>query len=224
MRMLGDFNGQDLALVSCSLKTRLGKLCGEPASCSDRAAAAFAWVGLQQYAGSVGSWAQVGNQSFRPDYEGYRYDLMYLEIWIPELPEPFKAYVDHADPNKPNFPADGETHYYEVYYNQSTDYLQFNYDSYGLPVLQLNMSGKWSTDYGRYASWTGEIFGYETDMPGTNGDRCEFSHCMVQTISGAWDTPSFQTASSYNADSTEWSINFTPGADWFQIWDQITLP
>ena len=81
----------------------------------------------------------------------------------------------------------------------------------------------WENARGQQVSWGGEIFGYETDMPGTNDDRCYFDNCQYKPDGGNWLDADFQTAFKSNSDTTEFGNERTGDAS-FLIYDKRPLP
>ena len=79
----------------------------------------------------------------------------------------------------------------------------------------------------RYASWTGEIDGRETDMPGTLGNKCELKQCKYKKNDGylPWNA-NFGEASDIigvtqqsGSRPDEWGIWVDTGGMTMKIWD-----
>ena len=74
----------------------------------------------------------------------------------------------------------------------------------------------WANRKGMSAQYVGEIWGLETDLPGTNGDRCSFSECRYDVNNqGTWPLTDLRM---FSTDRNEWQyLRLSDCA--FHIWD-----
>jgi hypothetical protein len=82
----------------------------------------------------------------------------------------------------------------------------------------------WIGSVGNVVFWTGEIYGRESDMPGTYSDRCYFTDCQYQ-VDSIWNVAGFFSPGIYwdMDDINEWNyqrLNQTS----FEIWDVHPMP
>jgi hypothetical protein len=78
-----------------------------------------------------------------------------------------------------------------------------------------------------FAMWQAEIEGRETDMPGTNADRCNFADCYYVIPGSSTRNPASFPGGSFGVTPQtgnrpdEWGI--VVSKDDFQIWDKFPL-
>ena len=206
--------------VKAAIETHWGKLCGEDVECTDLGLSA-AWVGIQEEFGLPGAWVQVGYHRLRRQDSVTIDPALFLEFGMPAC-FPGSILIRKFSP----LPLEGENHNYELIIDADADTIHFRYDFQVIHSLVLTPCN-WLSSTGHWAVWSGEIAGYETDMPGTSNDSCNFVGCEYrrhneENYTGA----QFQQPPDIigTNDLSEWKINFTNGFNDFEIWDIHPLP
>jgi hypothetical protein len=95
----------------------------------------------------------------------------------------------------------------------------------GLEWAETEPIPEWTGITGNYVQWTGEIYGRETDMPGTNSLRCTLNMCNYTCrYDSTWRSPNFLNSGCevHTSDSTEWGVNPT-SQESIEIWDKVPL-
>ena len=202
----------DLIGVKAKIKTRYGKLCCEDEECSDKDAFHVVYVNISNTSGGF-IWAQTGwgreRNAGSKSIKKYRYAEMKGTTGSPAS--------NNYDTGKA--PADGSTYEYRVDLDVASGKWDFSFD--GSAWEHFTGNG-WKNTKGTDVQWTGEIFNKEDDMPGTSGDKCNFTECQYRVDGAAYVDAGFTAADVTSSDSSEWGserVNDTA----FNIWDQKPL-
>ncbi len=188
------------------VKTRYGKLCGEPNATSS--AYQVAYAGVQN--GSATKWAQTGWGRERDAGSTTIKKYRYAEL---------KGNGYFAKYDVVNAPAEGSTHNYKCELNKATGKWIFYYDGTEWYDFQDDY---WKDNTGTHVAWTGEIYNKEDDMPGTNSDKCNFTACQYRVSGGAYQNAGLVAADVTSDDANEWGAQWVSGTA-FNIWDKKPL-
>lgn len=201
----------DAITASAKIETRWGKLCGESTNSSEYAHRGahlnlsnsgrniFAQMGYlrYRYGGEIDS-------AFYVEIQGNNYDRHYGSEFIVPI---YGA------------PAEGR----EVTYRIEVDTTSGNW-SYFIDGGLVDQFGDfaWVNTFADELSVVGEIYGRESDIPGTTANPCEFSSYLVQFNTGQWAWPQFDSTHVRNPDTLEWSTHLAAAS--FSIWDKRLQP
>lgn len=208
----------DIVEAKALITTRYGQLCGEPEGTSNAQTHSSAHLSIERYDTNYKKkvWVQTGVGRER-DSLGTIFQGWYLEI-VGTGGQEFFA-------KTPNWiPADGEPHTYGVHINTSDGQITYTYD--GSTEVFPVLIWCWNGDGGQHVAWGGEIYGHETDMPGTEANKCYFESCQYRLYDddfGVWRPADFATTYLLNDDSTEFKWVRT-GESSFYILDKQPLP
>lgn len=206
----GPKNVAKLIGVKAKIKTRYGKVCCEDEGCSTDSAYHVVYANISNNAGDL-RWAQTGWGRERSPGSASIKKYRYAEM----KGDAYKVNYDTA-----NAPAEGSTHEYKCELDSSTGKWTFSYDGTAWENYTDNFwKGKMGTD----VQWTGEIFNKEDDMPGTSGDKCNFTECQYCVDGKAFQDAKLVAADINSDDSSEWGAEHVSGTA-FNIWDKKPLP
>jgi Bacterial Ig-like domain (group 2) len=202
----------DLIGVKAKIKTRYGKLCCEDEGCSTVDAFHVVYVNISNNSAGL-IWAQTGwgreRNAGSAAIKKYRYAEM---RGTPDSP-PSNNY------DTGNAPADGSTHEYRCDLNVATGKWDFLFD--GTAWEHFTDNG-WKDQKGTDVQWTGEIYNKEDDMPGTSGDKCNFTECQYCIAGSAYQDAGFVDADINSSDASEWGSERKSGTA-FNMWDKKPL-
>jgi hypothetical protein len=199
--------------IKAKIKTRYGKICCESEGCSTETGYHVVYVNVSNSSGDV-KWAQTGwgreRNAGSAAIKKYRYAEMNGDA--------YKVNYDTA-----HAPAEGATHEYKCELDKATGKWSFSQDGTAWENFADNY---WKTHVGTDIQWTGEVFNKEDDMPGTAGDKCNFTECQYRTDGNAFQDAGLVAGdvgiASASHDSTEWGEEFV-SATAFNIWDKHPL-
>ncbi len=219
----GYMNG--LVGAKAKIKTRYGALCG--ASAYNAATAhSLAWVGIINYELSPQKlWAQTGYAKIRDTFtfQGYNTFLLmkYFEVGAGSGQNQYLFYFDTCIGC---FPLEGEEHTYQIELIPDGGLWLAKYDDNKWADSWLNMAiiPNWIDRLGEQVQWAGEIYGLETDMPGTYSNRCTIRDCFLRVVDSYYKSANFYDTlyDVGSTDSTRWGIAIED-ATGIQIWDKI---
>ena len=196
----------DLTGAKASIECRNVKLCNEQASEPYTHSAAYANVNA-----SGGGWAQCGwlkSNHSAPTVVRRRYaELQGTNYWIE---------LGSEDP------GNGTVNEYKVRLNDLSTGEWYFYVDGGL--WKSRTDSGWINKKGSSVTYEGEIYRVETDMPGTNADRCSFSGCKYDVNNqGTWPDAGLTDANMHSSDTAKWNYSRISGTA-FDIWDVSPLP
>lgn len=114
-------------------------------------------------------------------------------------------------------PSDGSSITYKVELDKSTGYWKFYYNG-TLWHTFTDFSSYWQNKTCSSVYWSGEIHNLEDDMPGTSGNKCNFTNCRYKKDGG-----SYQSAGLVEDDlvpsTDKWGTEYVSGTA-FSIWDK----
>ena len=70
--------------------------------------------------------------------------------------------------------------------------------------------------------WPGELKNKEDDMPGTSGDKCNFTECQYRVDGAAYVDAGFAAGDIHTSDASEWGAERVSDTA-FNIWDKKPL-
>jgi hypothetical protein len=203
----------DLIGVKAKIKTRYGKICCEDEGCSKENGYHVVYVNVSNSSGAV-KWAQTGYGKERSAGSTAIKTYRYAE----KRGDTYEVNYDTS-----NAPAEGSVHTYQCDLDKSTGKWSFLYD--GKPWEDYT-DNFWKNKTGTDTQWTGEIINKEDDMPGTSGDKCNFTECQYRQDGKAYQDAGLVAGNvgipSATHDSTEWGEEWV-SATAFNIWDKKPL-
>lgn len=194
--------------VKANIKTRYGKLCGEPSSSAFASSRAFTDVSNET--GAV-KWAQTGFLRMRNAGSTTIAQYRYAEMQG-DQPQPQKIF------DAQNAPAEGTTNEYKCDLDRTTGTWSFFYAG---TVWKSFQDDFWKNATGTTVQWTGEIYNKEDDMPGTEANKCNFSACRYN-VDGIYQDAGLVPANVASNDPNEWGAEWVSGTA-FNIWDKNPL-
>lgn len=202
--------------VKCYLTTEYGLLCGEGCNSADSAFSG-AWIGImEEYGNSATPFFQAGYIRVRNYWDHpSETERFYVEFRLKN--DNTSIFLSSgSDP-----PSPGSLHEYEMRIEQTLRDFSFRVDDFEVLGFQYP-SGGWESETGQWAVWSGEIQGFETDMPGYSSAPCVFSSCKMKLDDGqGYRTVSFTHPPDKigSSDTEEWHMEYNAGASSFRIWD-----
>jgi hypothetical protein len=202
--------------AEANIKSRYGILCSD----SSFSGMSVAWVGMQDDLTGISTYfSQAGYMMLRS--EGWIDTFVYAEVRPVDSAGHglFFALWNHVPPEQNSF------HNYEAFVDPRDGFICFRLDG---AVFFSAWSEVWIDKAVRYASWTGEIAGRETDMPGTADNKCEFNDCRFTYRDATTPTdanfgePGDLLLVTHENDSSlpdEWGIWADIGHNTIRIWD-----
>jgi hypothetical protein len=202
-----------------NIETQYGTLCGESVSNSDSATSG-AWIGINEELGNSSSAAfiQCGYMRHRGIFSAGSTpdEMMYMEWRTVGMGENSSYFAPFTTE-----PIEGSTPHYELRVNLENDVIEFRVNGDSLYFVQLN-PGDWNGTTGNWVIWSGEIRGWESDMPGTLSDSCSFTDCELERNDGqGFRNASFSKPPDNigTSDPAEWGIHLWGGGNSFSFWD-----
>jgi len=125
------------------------------------------------------AWAQVGYFTIRFADGSETYTVSYSEMHA----NPYSDEVAYFDVNEL---VEGEIHTYRTKLDTLTGQWRSYVDSLTTPFKVHLADTFWLQCYGTRATYTGEIWHHETDMPGDTVYPCLFGHCGVFLSGTGW--------------------------------------
>lgn len=168
----------------------------------------------------VSKWCQIGFTRRR--YSGSTTVNFWIKVEVKAGPAAADYYYHtHAAP------AIGSTHKYAGELNSATGQWNVYMDDAWLDGFT---NAGWVGDTGDRVDYTGEVYDVNTQMSGTDADRCLFSNCQYKVASGAGSSssaapnPPFVNAgltagNMTNSDASKWGNRLLSGTS-FEIWDK----
>jgi hypothetical protein len=200
---------ENITEAKAKIRTRYGKLCGEPYQSSSTLAHSTAHVGI---ASGDTMWAQTGFIRFR-DSTGQIDQRWYFEGVTPELEIRVGDLI--------YFPIEDTLHEYKLELESSTGKWFYYFDGHKRATQDF---WPWIDETGNIVYWTGEIRGHESDMPGTSSNRCYFTDCQYKADFSWHDAGLYSSGIYYGSDDdNEWVFQRIDQTS-FYIWDVIPLP
>ena len=168
---------------------------------------AFADVSYEFQGGQY--WAQSGFFRERPGaYSGYNRGR-YFEIQGYGYRQQMDSIL--------RVPAEGSEHNYRIEMNLYTGTWEAAYDDTVWFVWANDPF--WQNTPGNSIQWTGEIYGYETDMPGTYTSPCTIKACSLKTTSSVfYQSAGIRSDSLFGSNFSEWQIQYMSPTQ-VNIWD-----
>ena len=198
----------NLTGAAARIKTRWGKVCCEDLPCN-KAGKKNAYVNISR----GGSWAQTGYRRYREDGSTTAKNMRYTEM----------NGSDYKRKDWPgDAPAEGSSHDYRIELDPSTGTWTFYYDGATPPASAFQDDG-WKDSSGSVVNWPGEILNREDDMPGTSGDKCNFTNCQYRVGGGSFVDAGIAAANLINDDNSEFGIELVSGKA-FNMWDKKPNP
>ncbi len=190
--------------VESAIKTRYGDLCCEDCPFAKRAFQA----GILGIIDDVsGGWGEAG-------YIRIRRGLDIDQARFSEVNMPF--YYLNID-SEGVAPSEGSSITYKVELDKSTGYWTFYYNGTAWDTY-TDSSSYWQNKTLSSVYWSGEITNLEDDMPGTSGNKCNFTNCRYKKDGG-----SYQSAGLVEDDlfpsTDKWGTEYVSGTA-FSIWDK----
>jgi hypothetical protein len=193
-------------LVGCeaTIKTRYGDLACEGCFLQPRGHQT-AMLGIIIVGGN-GEWGETGysRENFGIETKKYRF----AEI---------KNGGYHIEADYQVFPSEGSSITYKVELDKSTGYWTFYYNGTAW-FTWTDFDSYWKNKTCDRAYWSGEIYNPEDDMPGTSGNKCNFTGCRYKKDGG-----SYQSAGLVEDDlvpsTYKWGTEYVSGTA-FNIWDK----
>jgi len=194
----------DVIGISCTIKTRYGKLCCE--GFSDEGTFSAAACGIPDV---NGKWAEAGYDRRR--FNGSTTIKNHRYVWV----EGSGSWCKFDDVNAP---GEGTTYSYKCELDKSTGEWTFYFD--GTPWIS-HTDSYWKHP-GDAVAYQGEICHIENDMPGTSGNRCNFTSCEYKKDGGGYQSAGLTVAHVNSDDPNEWGAEYVDPNS-FNIWDKNPL-
>jgi len=117
---------------------------------------------------------------------------------------------------------EGETYNVKCSLNASEGIWKFFLNDTAIFDIDYDSDPYWSnSDGGTYASFMGEIYNYEDDMPGDPEDSCEFSNCKYMLRDSSFKNIDYNNhVWKITTYDFQWGASRS-GPDTFQIWDKL---
>jgi hypothetical protein len=154
-----------------NIRARLGKLCGHGINTGYAVSASYISIqakGVEYYE----YFAQTGCRLFRESGQTTSQFGLYFEISGPDLYKVYDTLIDGR-------PFDGDTATYQVELDPDTGTWTATFSGHN---WKITTDTYWVSHLGQSVQWTGEIRGWETDMPGTENDKCVMKDCQYKEI------------------------------------------
>jgi hypothetical protein len=196
----------NLVGARCRIKTRYGKLCCEIEGCSTVSAFHAVYANISNHESGM-KWAQVGFSRRRN--AGSTAIIQYRKAEI-------QGDNYFIDMDTANAPAEGSTHEWQCQLNKSTG--QWSYSDNGT-VWRTYTDTFWQSHLGGDLNYTGEILNAEDDMPGTSGDKCQFTDCQYKLDGAGYVDAGIRASDLNNTDTAGLGIERVSGTA-FNIWDK----
>jgi hypothetical protein len=196
----------NLIAIKTRIKTRYAKLCCEDEGCSTVAAFHAAYANISNSSSGL-KWAQVGVSRRRN--AGSTAVIQYRKAEIQG--DLYRINMDTA-----NAPAEGSVHEYKCELDKSTGTWTYYYDG---TAWQTYTDNFWTTHLGTVAQWVGEIYNKEDGMPGTDGNKCNFTECQYKVDGGAYQDANWPASNITTDDASEWGVERV-SASAINIWDK----
>jgi Bacterial Ig-like domain (group 2) len=205
----GPKNVANLIGVKAKIKTRYGKVCCEDEGCSTVDAYHVAYANVSNNSGTL-MWAQTGYDRHRNAGGTAVVSCRYAEM----NGNTYKVNFDTSHP-----PSEGSVHEYKCDLDNSTGTWKYSDDG---TIWERFTDAAWTTRKGTDVQWTGEIFNKEDDMPGTSGNKCNFTECQYRVSGSAYQNAGLVAGDIHSDDSSEWGAEYISGTE-FNIWDKKPL-
>ena len=114
-------------------------------------------------------------------------------------------------------PSEGSNITYKVELDKSTGYWKFYYNG-TLWHTFTEFSSYWQNRTCGRVYWAGEITNLEDDMPGTLGNKCDFTGCQYKNKDGGTYQSAGLTSANVDPSTVKWGAKYVSGTA-FSIWD-----
>ncbi len=196
----------NLTGAKAKIKTRWGKVCCEDLPCTE-VGKKNAYVNISR----AGSWAQTGYRRLRNAGSSTPSNMRYTEM---------NGSVYKRKDETATAPAEGSVHEYRIELDAGTGTWDFLYDGTSWSTFQDN---GWKNSSGSVVNWPGEILNKEDDMPGSAGDKCNYTECQYRVSGGSFVDAGLTASNLTNDDASEFGIELVSGTA-FNMWDKIPNP
>lgn len=207
--------------VSARIKARYGLPCDYPAS--DELSRGVSWVGIERVVdnpqGPILYWGQtgVGWERFPALHGGSNqvFRLVYWEVRSTEGDPRQQFFYDYSSGGTVP-PSDGIAQMYSCLLDHTSSRWTITIGGY---EFYWSLDSFWLSNMADQATWCGEIYHAQDDMPGTEGNRCGFGGLKMGVNGSTLVTVSDDAGDQVHSDNyAEWNVRRVT-ADSIEIWD-----